>query len=384
MTALHKASESYTQLLQSTQLALTSPPTRPSTLQVSSFQVSSATSAVAQVVIDPAAYGPYDVAVTTPLPNGKGPEVASMTAGFTVAPASTVPAASGNYLITMTGLLCMNPTVDDQLNRDGKGDEIYGAAFVRQYNRTTGQLTASSNAKTWVYCDTNGFVDAQSHPTRQQAGSLSPLGGIDKNDFIPDQSTAESTVNPLSVHPDLFPMTLWRGTMTDGVEALIISPTVWEYDGEPSLFTNWVQNQQNLNSTLLYTQKVQDVIKSAGLSQLTLGGGEAVAQFTNPDLAVIDATIGLPPIQLLFSSGQDRPIGLAPNASQSTFLPNTAVVLTREIIEQHTQPSSGTPGVTQSGSLAVIFADTVMDGTGSIIGPKRFASYMMFIQIEKL
>ena len=185
MTALHKASESYTQLLQSTQLALTSPPTRPSTLQVSSFQVSSATSAVAQVVIDPAAYGPYDVAVTTPLPNGKGPEVASMTAGFTVAPASTVPAASGNYLITMTGLLCMSPTVDDQLNRDGKGDEIYGAAFVRQYNRTTGQLTNSRNAKTWVYGDTNGFVDAQGNPTRKQAGSLSPLGASTKTILFP-------------------------------------------------------------------------------------------------------------------------------------------------------------------------------------------------------
>ena len=105
-------------------------------------------------------------------------------------------AASGNYLITMTGLLCLNPTVDDQLNRDGKGDEIYGDAFIRQYNRTTGQLTNSSNAQTWVYGDTNGFQDAQGNPLRQQAGSLSYLGGITVGDFIPDQPTAQSIVNP--------------------------------------------------------------------------------------------------------------------------------------------------------------------------------------------
>jgi hypothetical protein len=339
------------------------------------------------------ANGPYDVVVTTALSGGKGAETASMTDGFTA-----VPATSGTYLITISGLQCVTPTIDDQLNRDGKGEEVYAAAFVRQYDRRNGQALMTTEVQTWEYGDINGF-----QAVRKQAGSLSALGGITSGDYIPDQYTAQSQVNPAAAQGSYFPLTLWQGTLTDGVDALILSPSVWESDGQPALAYTWVQNQTSLTNTMLFTQKAQSQIDKATLSVVALGNSEgtnpqlALTVATNAVGAIVDATLGLPPLQLLFGQSQDRPIGIAPNIApganpntnsnstntQTSALPNTAVVLTREIIERNARSSSAF-GVSKWTTLVIDFTDTVKDYTlASVFTGSRFAHYRMFLQIEK-
>ena len=363
-------------------------PTPTAQLAVTSLNIVSPTSAVVQVAIDPAALGAYTVTATTALSGGKGTETASLTNGFTVtAPPSP---ASGNYLVTISGILCLNPTSDDPLDRDGKGDEIYGAAFVRQYDRRNGQGIMSTEVQTWVYGDINGFAGQ-----RQQAGSQSATGGIQVGDFIPDNLTATAPFNSHAASPNMFPMTAWQGTLTDGADALIISPSVWEWDGDETLLYSWVQSQTTLmNNGLFFSQKVQNQVNGTTVTPLVFGNNEAFSRNLPQAAAnlaaagVIDATLGLPPLQLLFAHSQDRPIGLANQSmnavdANTMVLPSTAVILTREIIEANAR-STNVPGGPPGAKWMVFqmdFQDTTMPPG---FNGNRRAHYTMFIQVQTL
>src|SRR5207253_699893 len=127
--------------------------------------------------------------------------------------------------------------------------------------------------------------------------------------------------------------------MTDGVDALVISPSIWESDGDLTLFNRWVQNQINLNQTLISAKPVQDQINNKQFGYFKLGN--VVEGTTNINtngwetaaILALDAIFAIPSVDLPLNTAKDRPIGLAPNDMNSSALPNTTVVLTREIIE---------------------------------------------------
>jgi hypothetical protein len=283
-------------------------------------------------------------------------------------------ASSGNYLVTITRLTCIKQTLDDPLQKDGKGDEIYAAAFYRRYDRKTAANLEMSEVQTRVY------GDIYQAPDRIQAGTRSAAGGIQSGDMIPDGALPQRTLPP---QVSQFPLLVWQGALTDGADALLISPSIWESDGNPQLFSGWVQSQTTLSNSIFLATKVQNEIGSKVFQPLTLGTGEGIsgslAQAT-AQTAVL-AAFGLPPVLTLFSAPQDRPIGLQgtkdANGVDTALLPNTTVVLTREIIEQALRSSSGGG---QSALMTITFADNfaVLNGVLDLPG-----TYLMVLEVER-
>jgi hypothetical protein len=276
-------------------------------------------------------------------------------------------------LVTITGLRCGRAILDDPLDRDGKGDEIYAAAYVRRYDRRTGEFLEQSTHQTVEYGDNRNF------PGREQAGSLSPTGGIGDLDSIPPNASADRCCPP---QDSRFPLKLWQGSLTDGADVLIISPSVWESDGDPSWLYVWGQAQNQLGESLLSRQEVQDQINRKLFGPITVGATAANSgNLTQAGAGVIVGALGVPlvglPVQALTGGFKDRPIGLVPNGVDATVLPNTTIILTREIIEaalssSHqavVSPAQGVNVVTPKPGIMVFnFMDTFRPNDWSSLG----------------
>lgn len=285
----------------------------------------------------------------------------------------------GRYLVTVTGLQAGSVTTDNMFHEDGRGDEVFAAAVVRRYDRRTAEVLETTRRQTTVYGDVNGRGNE-----RVQAGRLSSMGGIGNGDPIPGDAP---TARTLPAQETVFPWKLWAGTLTEGADALVISPSIWEYDGRPALFDAWVANQSSLTSTLFFSQRLQDQIDLKAFGPLALGASEAshpywLTQARVNAPAFIAVAFGLPPILNL--EGEDRPIGLVGGPA----LPNTTVVLTREIIEAALAgPPLGamipTQGVVihmpKPGMIVINFEDTWRRSITD-----RVAFYSMVLQVERV
>jgi hypothetical protein len=278
----------------------------------------------------------------------------------------------------MTGLWCAKPTQDDPLDRDGHGDEIYAAAYVRKYDRATYQNIYNFNRQTRTYGDSN-------QSDRVQAGTQTGLGGIRAMDSIPNNATADRRVAPQD--NSYFPYKIWGGNLTDGADAVIISPSIWESDGKPQLFYDWNSKQQMLTLNMFLDQKVQDQITSRKFGPVTLGatvgttGDVTSGMKTANDVLLM--SLGIPPLGML-TSGLDRPIGLVQGSTDQNALPNTVVILTREIIEaalSAPHPQIATAPVIiltpKPGIMVITFVDS-----GQNLGDGG-ASYVMALQVER-
>ena len=354
-----------------------------SPLQVGPINVTSTTTAIVPLTINlSAAAGTYNATVTTPTANGT--ETLTLNNVFTVTStpalsvANSTPAAvgnvtaaptSGNYRVTITGLMCGKAASSD--------DAIYAAAVVRQYDRHSGQSTMLTNTNTWVYGDVNGMIGQ-----RIQAGSRGPMGGIGDGDFVPTgfMPTIKDTLPPQS---NLFPMNVWQGTLTDGVDAVVISPSLWINYGDRPIFANWNQNEDSFTNSLLLDSKVQNQINTQTLGALFLGASENVlgsqAQAAVGDVAqaIVDTLLVIPFVDLKGLT-HDRPLGLTSASSDptsATILPNATLVLTREMIEKRLGSNAWT-------MTAFDFKDSSA-GFGNLPGSDRPGEYTMFIQIER-
>jgi hypothetical protein len=270
---------------------------------------------------------------------------------------------------------------------------------VRHYDRRNSQLLDLVYPTTQIYGDAN-------QSTRLQSGTRSGLGGIQGKDIIPDYPS-DAPVDRANIPPksDMFPLKLWQGTMTDGVDALVISPSIWESDGDLTLFNRWVQNQINLNQTLISAKPIQDQINNKQFGYFKLGNVAEGTTNINTNgwetaaILALDAIFAIPSVDLPLNTAKDRPIGLAPNDMNSSALPNTTVVLTREIIEAALKGPSPTVYnylvpkvmvtpqiivVPKPGIMVIVFTDTAaVTGNVPILIGDGPASYAMILQVER-
>lgn len=302
------------------------------------------------------------------------------------APGGTAPApASGRYLVTMTALWCGTMTTDDPFDRDGKGDEVYGAAYIRKYDLTTLALQESTNKRTRTYGDGAG------RPDRVPGGTQRSTGGVNNGDVLPNGGTA---ARQIPAQASVLPMKLWEGTLTNGADALVISPSIWEDDNDPAGFTGWVGKQQLTDDWLLTTKKVQDHLASRAFVPIEMDSVDMYSQLgEKPEYTAFRGYAALFGIPLGFEQAittfRDRPIGLKYVDIANTALPNTVVVLTRESIEAALLATGSSvvtplPGVSITLTKPALMIITFRDKTPANLGLDRAASYVMAIQVERL
>ena len=320
----------------------------------------------------------------------------------TITLASAAPAAaSGHYLVTITGVRAIWASVDDQLSRDGQGDEIYAKAFVRQFDRRTGDVVMFTNRGTLTYGDINGRGTS-----RVQAGTQSASGGIRDGDAIPANSDpTDRNGNPSDI---AFPLRLWEGTLTNGVDALVISPTLWEEDNSNQPYLLWSQQMNDITPSLFPRPEIQDQLAKGGFTPIlfgssaltgTSGTAQLAASTTGLSAAFADPTgisLAIATFQIggaILAGDSDRPIGLIPTgvANVNVALPNQMVVLTREVIEAALAPlPRGTPAigppfwprVPKPGVMMIVCRDG--EHRNAMQQLERPASYEMYLKVERL
>lgn len=220
------------------------------------------------------------------------------------------------YRITVLGFRANQATVDDALQLDGKGDEVYVAASVVRLEMTPTLQGFTykgpvATLKSSVHGDVNGF------PQRVRAGSMSAQGGIKAGDAYPADPSAPTS----SPQASALPMVLVDATMTYRKDVYVIAPSLWEWDGDASVYTGWAGNLASkasspvgLSATYLRNQ----------LAKPTLG--------TDWFFVGTDQNPGY--LAMKTPAGKDRPVGLSPDAYRNLALPDVGYAISQERLER--------------------------------------------------
>lgn len=277
---------------------------------------------------------------------------------------TTVAARSGRYRIVLNGFTVTHATTDDVLSRDGKWDEVYGAAFVQLFDRKTQtQIQNPRVLKSQVNGDVWGFSG------RVQAGTASGSGGLQGGDHVPGNlDPASQTASPNAQN---FPLLLFEGPLTDGSEAVVIRPTLWEFDGDGQHYQKWSQYFTGSDpAATIKSGIVQQAINASGLDFFL--GGVLPKTAGQKDWNYVTFDIG---------PGQDRYIGMRPNPADGIWgqypeWTDHLLVFTREKIEAVLSSAYqvGSPGI-----VAIPLIDANPNGSSSYEG-----DYTLYLRVERL
>jgi hypothetical protein len=146
----------------------------------------------------------------------------------TVRPISAYP-VRGFFRVTLNGFTVNHESDDDVLEADGRGDEIFITANNWMINKD-GTYQAFRQSKTKIMGDPNG------HPERVPAGTRSSglrldsaPGGLQTGDVFPSRPPWRRV---REIQADRPPVVLWNGYLTQGENAILILPIIWEWDSD--------------------------------------------------------------------------------------------------------------------------------------------------------
>ena len=302
-------------------------------------------------------------------------------------PAAPMP-VSGRYRVVANGFSVIHESYDDMLSRDGKYDEVYGGFTMLHYDRKTGDVLDRDLRRTKVLGDINNF------PDRLRAGSASGSGGLRAGDSYPDAGHARYRgQNGAEPNSQTFPFKVWEGTLTDGADAAVILPTMWEQDNDGSTYDAWHQSEVSSASQIWFDPAVQQALKQTALGVIAPPGSitpNMTPTFGEHAVGAIGffAAIGQPWVASLIMGSRDRPIGMT---GVVPSLPRRAIVLTREIIESSLNgsrilPDPATLGPGNAWMLAYfdvpvgVIPVLLRDGPGQNLQ----ANYVMYLQVERM
>jgi hypothetical protein len=160
-------------------------------------------------------------------------EMESASAHFRGGCSQTPSGTAGRFRVTINGFACHRPTFDDARQTDGVDDEIFVQADMQLYD-ISGHTSGVRSAVSAVIGDTNGF------PSRVRGGSGHSIfggnGGFHENDTFPAGGRPwERHSDPARDRP---PLLVWEGELRQSQNALLIIPSIWEWDGDVSLEAN--------------------------------------------------------------------------------------------------------------------------------------------------
>jgi hypothetical protein len=234
--------------------------------------------------------------------------------------AASTQTCSANYRVTLTGFHAFMTTREPVLSPDGQGDEVYAAAAAVMWSRKSATVPTSSRtiAKTLEYGD-NSVIGL---PNRLADDNLPSELGISTGngpEQVPFHYRPDSPTIPAHTF-DRFPRWVWEGRLTDGDEALLLVPTLWERDVDPSVYRFWEVYWRTAPLASFFQDPALDQqIRSAGITQFR---NPIRALGTPVDIALAD----------LLASVKDHPIGtyLVGNPAIHGRYDDRLIILTRE------------------------------------------------------
>lgn len=192
---------------------------------------------------------------------------------------------AGRFRVTLNGFLVGHETADHALEVDGKRDEVYLLAEIAEFN-SAGEVLNRTSPQSVVM----GDIQGQDTPPRIPAGRASSLGGLRSSDQFPETEPWRRTAAPSSRRP---PMLLWEGTLTQGVNAVIIVPTIWEWDGPTDLLMQYRNGMASVFARYVRTLSADERAFSNFLTPLTGGPGTSRPVGFEPSGNAADRPIGV-------------------------------------------------------------------------------------------
>ncbi len=259
-------------------------------------------------------------------------------------------AGPGCYRVVILGLSVGTPTKDTVNSADGQGDEVYAAAVTYTWNRQTGEVLDKHVVRTVEYGDTAALTRS---PDRIKAGAKGPQGGLTGQSLVPDG--LNSNVPPQSVASDRFPLLVWQGTLTDGGDAVLVVPSIWEKDITEFSFMTY-------RSLWLTQPPATTLLSQAVTLQIPVNALIAGKQGIQPG----------PPVLFTLSDVNgnvlDRPIGLTAQPLVATY-EDRFMVLTREKVAA-LATGAGT-------NLAIVYDEPMND-------PFLGGAYTLYLRVERV
>jgi len=242
-------------------------------------------------------------------------------------PAPSAAPATGRFSVVLTGFLLTKESFDDPLERDGRRNEGYGAAAVVTWDRKLNQQRSVRFLWTREYGDVR---DGMPFPGRIKAGSASPQGGIWGGDRVPEGYDPAGAVLPAATE-GRFPLLIWEGVLTAGVESIAVIPSVWERDTDTQGFdkyrSEWSTRSAGsmMKSTTIVSQTSKPVL-TWGVIPFDAGEtlGEMVAEMLIWPLGPMNIVAGV------LGLSSDRPFGITKETTGGWLYQERVVVITQE------------------------------------------------------
>jgi hypothetical protein len=232
------------------------------------------------------------------------------------------PVTSGRYRVVATRFTVDAVTIDNLLDLDGKGDEIYGGFSMFHVNRINGQVLDQDLRRTKVHGQVMQGTD------RVAAGSATANGGLVGGDNYPSASSNAAGGD------QTFPFLVWDGTLKNNQDAVVLLPSLWESDNDDENFDDWFLSEQAALPVFWWDADMRTALTTLGLNVVT-----------TDTLATGFGFNGLLPL-----TSKDRPVGLTLRPT-GFALRRRAIVLTREILEAALTPA---PASAESQTAALV------------------------------
>jgi hypothetical protein len=278
---------------------------------------------------------------------------------------TTVTNQSGRYRVLITGFRVNRPTFDERIN--GNGDEVYAAAGITTIDRRN-----DSVLQPWTIVRSEPHGDVGRNPGYVRAGSATPTGGLTAGDVVP--AGTDPRLGSGGASATRFPLTLWEGTLRDGIDAVVVKPTLWEIDGQLAYFTKWADSAGGARShPQLSAEQAAAVKDKAANGDLTPFRGIVLFSCANADVLGPDC-----------SPGNDRPIGINQDicigSPRNLSWCDITIVVTREGVERLLSSPNEVLGV-PPGLIAIDLTEP--QGVDLVRGGLD-GSYELFVRVERL
>ena len=280
-----------------------------------------------------------------------------------VGPGSLRPAPpSGKFRVTINGFKVITATRDDLLGFDGVGDEVYASATVIVLDSARGLATPLATVDSRVYGEARRDITNKAvFPNRAPAGTGVTKGGLLSGNEFPPKPWKRSS--PPS--PDALPLEVWCGTLTQGQNAVIVAPSIWEWDGFASNLDLWITWANKVATDLTNNKTFRELLGAKAMSIVDLGTQVAFGAAMS-----LDSTG-------LIGGERDRPIGVRKSTTKPKafdFVPQPLIVNYATADFSTRESAAGSIGGTSPGTFLLQYVDD----------PFYQGKYTLYVQVERI